>query len=114
MNTIMNELWPFILTALLPAIGLYIGYIHQLKTKVAVMEKTLEDQQKTLDNMQKRMDNHSKKQDDILQAIASMKVDIVKQLSQTDKQISTITARQEVIVADVQSIKQTISIIEKG
>lgn len=113
MNTVMNELWPFILTALLPAIGLYIGYIHQLKTKVAVMENALEDLQKTIDKIQKRQDGHSQKQDDILKAISSLKVELVRQNGETGKQISTIATKQEIISNDLQSIKQVLNINHK-
>ena len=50
MNTVFNELLPYILTAVIPAVGLYIGYIHQLRTKMAVVEKTLETLQRNQDN----------------------------------------------------------------
>ena len=112
MNTILNEIWPYLLTALVPAIGLYIGYIHQLRMKMAVVEKTLETLQRNQDNMQKRMDNHSKKQDEILDAISAMKLELVKQLAQTEKHISTITSEQAVITTEVKNINHTLSIIE--
>lgn len=114
MNTLLIELWPYILTAIVPAIGLYIGYIHQLRTKMAVVEKTLETLQNNQDNMQKRMDNHSRKQDEILNAISSLKIEIVKQLATTEKHINSITTEQAVIAANVKNINHTLSIIEKG
>lgn len=112
MNTILNEIWPYLLTALVPTIGLYIGYIHQLRMKMAVVEKTLETLQRNQDNMQKRMDNHSKKQDEILDAISAMKLELVKQLAQTEKHISAITSEQAVITTEVKNINHTLSIIE--
>ena len=112
MNSILNEIWPYLLTAFVPAVGLYIGYIHQLRMKMAVVENTLQTLQTNQDNMQKRMDNHSKKQDEILDAIASLKVEIVKQLAATEKHINAITTEQAVIAADVKNINHTLSIIE--
>lgn len=102
MNTLLSDIWPILLSAILPSVGLYIGYIHQLRMKMAVMEKTLEAQQKSLDNMQKRMDNHSKKQDDILDAIAQLKVEIVERFSGYEKDIA-------VISTEVKSINKTLN-----
>ena len=82
--------------------------------KMAVVENTLQTLQANQDNMQKRMDNHSKKQDEILEAISSLKVEIVKQLAATEKHINNITTEQAVIAADVKNINHTLSIIEKG
>ena len=109
MNSVFNELLPYILTAVIPAVGLYIGYIHQLRTKMAVVEKTLETLQRNQDNMQKRMDNHSKKQDEILDAIAALRVEVVKQLAETEKHINAITTEQAVIAAEVKIINQNLS-----
>ena len=109
MNTVFNELLPYILTAVIPAVGLYIGYIHQLRTKMAVVEKTLETLQRNQDNMQKRMDNHSKKQDEILDAISALRVEVVKQLAATEKHINTITTEQAVIASEVKNINQVLS-----
>lgn len=108
MNSVFNELLPYILTAVIPAVGLYIGYIHQLRTKMAVVEKTLDTLQRNQDNMQKRMDNHSKKQDEILNAIAALRVDVVKQLAETEKHINNITTEQAVIAAEVKNINQNL------
>lgn len=109
MNSLINDLWPYLLTAGIPALGLYIGYIHQLRMKMAVVEKTLETLQRNQDNMQRRMDNHSKKQDEILNAIAALRVEVVKQLAETEKHINTITTEQAVIAAEVKNINQALS-----
>lgn len=114
MNTLLNDIWPYLLTAAVPTIGLYIGYIHQLRMKMAVVEKTLETLQRNQDNMQKRMDSHSKKQDEILNAIAVMKVELVEKIAATEKHISAITAEQAVIATEVKNINHTLSILEKG
>lgn len=109
MSTIVSELLPYILTAVIPAIGLYIGYIHQLRMKMAVVEKTLETMQNNQDNMQRRMDNHSRKQDEILSAIAQLRVEVVKQLAATEKHINAINTEQAVIASEVKIINQTLS-----
>jgi uncharacterized membrane-anchored protein YhcB (DUF1043 family) len=109
MNSIIEVIWPYLATAVVSAVALYIGYIHQLRMKMAVLEKTLENQQYALDNLTKRMDNHSKKQDDILEAIAALKVDIVRQLASTEQHISAITTEQAVIAADVKNIKDSLT-----
>lgn len=112
MDTLFTEIWPYLLTAAVPTIGLYIGYIHQLRLKMAVVEKTLETLQRNQDNMQKRMDSHSKKQDEILAAISAMKLELVKQLADTEKHISALSKEQAVVAADVKNINHTLSIIE--
>ena len=109
MNSVFNELLPYILTAVIPAVGLYIGYIHQLRMKMAVVEKTLETLQRNQDNMQKRMDNHSKKQDEILAAISELKVEVVKQLSATEKHINNITTEQAIIASDLKNLNKVLS-----
>ncbi len=90
MYSFFNDLLPYILTAFFSALGLYIGYIHQLRTKVAILEKTLETLQRNQDNMQKRMDSHSKKQDEILEAISELNVEVIKQLDATAKEQAVI------------------------
>ena len=80
MNTLMNDIWPYLLTALLPAIALYVGYIHQLKLEVAVLKTTVDDLKKDLESVQKRQDSHSKKQDDILKSITDLKVEMLKEM----------------------------------
>ena len=102
MNSVFSDLWPYIVTAIIPAVGLYIGYIHQLRTKMAVVEKTLEILQRNQDNMQKRMDSHSKKQDEILDAISKFKVEVIKQLDATAQE-------QAVIATELKHITNALS-----
>lgn len=40
MGEIMNQIWPYLLTAMVTAVGTYIGAIHKLRIKVAVLEFT--------------------------------------------------------------------------
>lgn len=109
MNSVFSDLWPYIVTAIIPAVGLYIGYIHQLRTKMAVVDKTLETLQRNQDNMQKRMDSHSKKQDEILKAISELDVRVLKQLLETEKHIDSISKEQAVIANEVKNINQKLT-----
>lgn len=109
----ISDLWP-LLTIIVPIIVLYFGYIQQLRIRVAVLEQANEDMQKTLINMQKRMDNHSKKQDDILEAIASLKVELVRQIAATEKQVNSIKTEQVAIAADLKNITRTLSNINRN
>ena len=109
----ISDLWP-LLTIIVPIIVLYFGYIQQLRIRVAVLEQANEDMQKTLINMQKRMDNHSKKQDDILEAIASLKVELVRQIAATEKQVNSIKTEQVAIAADLKNITHTLSNINRN
>lgn len=92
MGTIIEVIWPNLLAALLTVIGLYVGYIHKLKVDVAVLQKTVEDQQKIIDNMIKRLDSHSKKQDEIYETLTTMKVEIVKQMGAMTANISSLAS----------------------
>lgn len=109
----ISDLWP-LLTIIVPIIVLYFDYIQQLRIRVAVLEQANEDMQKTLINMQKRMDNHSKKQDDILEAIASLKVELVRQMAATEKQVNSIKTEQVAIAADLKNINRTLSNINRN
>lgn len=106
MNTILSDFWPA-LTIIVPIVVLYFGYIQQLRIRVAVLEETTRNQQILIEKMQQRMDSHSKKQDEILSAISSLKVDIVKELG-------AVTNEQSIMAADIKSINRTLSIIDKG
>jgi hypothetical protein len=87
----LTDLWP-VLSIVVPIVVLYFGYIQQLRIRVAVLEKTVENQQLIIDNQQKRMDSHSKKQDDILDLVTDLKVEMVKQISQMTAELGTISA----------------------
>ena len=103
----MNDIWPFLLTALITAVAGYIGYIHTLKTRVAVLEKTIEDLMKTIESMQKRMDSHSKKQDDILNCVNAMKLEVLKQIGAMNTSMSG-------LASDVKNLQNLITISDMG
>ena len=89
MTTFITDIQPIMLTALIGIIIAYARYVNTLKTRVAVLERTIEDLLKTIDRMQERLDSHSKKQDEIHETLndvksdmKDMKVEIVKEMGQ--------------------------------
>ena len=73
MNTLISDIQPILFTALVGIIIGYARYVNALKTRVAVLEKTVEDLLKTIESMQKRLDSHSKKQDEIYNTLTDVK-----------------------------------------
>lgn len=92
MDKIYTDIWPSFLGAVLTAVGLYAGYIRKLVVDVAVLQKTVENQQKIIDNMTKRLDAHSKKQDEIYDTLSDMKVELVKQIGQMSASIGALAS----------------------
>jgi predicted nucleic acid-binding Zn-ribbon protein len=95
MNQVVIDLWPVItgsvLTAVFSAAGMYIGFVHRLRTKVAVMEVEVVE-------LKRRVEGHSRKQDDIMSAINGIRNDMNEKLNQ--------------ITVDIAKIKTTLTIIE--
>jgi hypothetical protein len=73
MNNLMNDIWPYLLPALIAGIAGLIGWVHNLRTRVAILEKTVESQQK-------RIDSHSIKQDGFLEKINSLEKKMIEQM----------------------------------
>ena len=80
MNSVMMDIWPYLLPALLAGIAGLVGWVHNLRTRVAILEKMME-------NLQKRMDSHSKKQDEILDKMNSMDRELMRQMSSLSSEI---------------------------
>lgn len=102
----LSDLWP-LLTIIVPIVVLYFGYIQQLRIRVAVLEKTVENQKQIIDNQQKRMDSHSKKQDEILNLVTDLKLEMVKQISNMTSELGTISA-------DVKNINRMFAVNDNG
>ena len=92
MEKILSDIWPSLIGAFITAIGLYAGYIRKLIVDVAVLQKTVENQQNIIDNMTKRLDSHSKKQDEIYDTLNDMKVELVKQIGQMSASIGALAS----------------------
>jgi hypothetical protein len=85
MNTLITDLWPYLVTALFGAVGWQFRESYVLKTKVAVMEKSI-------DSMQNRLDSHSKKQDAILERISSMEKEVLKETGTVRSDIAALAS----------------------
>lgn len=105
MSTIATEIWPYLLTALISAIGFYIGFVHKLKVEVAVLKKTVEDMQGEINAIHKRQDSQSKKLDEIQRSITDMKLEMVKLVGDMgvnfNKQMSEMSLTVTTLATDV-------------
>jgi uncharacterized membrane-anchored protein YhcB (DUF1043 family) len=114
MTTFINDIQPILLTALVGVIIAYARYVNSLKTRVAVLERTIEDLLKTIDNMQKRLDSHSKKQDEIHETLndvkgdmKDMKVEIVREMGQMASNLSS-------LASDLKGLNNLLAISDYG
>ena len=114
MNTFISDIQPILLTALVGVIIAYARYVNSLKTRVAVLEKTIEDLLKTIESMQKRLDSHSRKQDEIYDTLnvvkgsmSDMKVEIVKEMG-------SMTASMSSMASDIQGLSRLLSFCDTG
>lgn len=98
----ISDIWP-VVTVIVPIVVLYFGYIQQLRIRVAVLEKTVENQQQVIESQQKRMDSHSKKQDEILNLITDLKLEMLKQNSNLSNELS-------IVAADVKNLARALSV----
>ena len=114
MNTFISDIQPILLTALVGVIIAYARYVNALKTRVAVLERTIEDLLKTIESMQKRLDSHSKKQDEIHDTLndvkgdmKDMKVEIVKEMGQMASNLSS-------LASDLKGLNNLLAISDVG
>ena len=54
---ILNSIWPILLGCVLTAIGTYIGFIHGLRIKVALLELRVEKNEQRLDRKSAMLDS---------------------------------------------------------
>ena len=104
---VIQSIQPILFTALVGVVIAYARYVNTLKTRVAVMEKTIEDLLKTVEAMQKRLDSHSKKQDEIYNILTGMKVEMVKEMGQ-------ITASVSSLASDIKGLSNLLAITDVG
>lgn len=95
MNQVVVDLWPVlggsVLTGILSVLGMYFGWVHKLRTEMAVVEVELGE-------LKRRVEGHSKKQDQILSAINNIQTDMNEKLNK--------------IAIDIARINTTLTIIE--
>lgn len=107
MNQLLLDLWPFIIPALFAIIGWQWKESHTTKTRVAVLEKAIDDLLKTIESMQKRQDSHSQKQDEILEKMNSMEHELLKQIGTMGVNIGS-------LASDVKNLSNLLSITDMG
>ena len=113
MDTIAN-LQPILYTALVGIIVAYARYVNTLKTRVAVLEKTIEDLAKTMEAMQKRLDSHSKKQDEIYDTLGDMKGDMSGMKVDIVREMGQITANLSAMASDIKGLSNLLAITDVG
>jgi len=122
--TIIKEL----ISAVVAALIMYIGFINTLRTKVAVLEDNVEElqekckeatekfedmahklavQEDKVKRLETRQDNHSKKNDDIINLITEFKMEIMERIGNVNVQMGKISS-------DVENINNTIAIFDSG
>jgi cobyric acid synthase len=116
MNQVMNDIWPILLGAIVSAIGLYIGFINNLRTEVRLLKekiKQLEEKCKEVTDevnkqvhlntimeekvkkMETRQESHSKKYDELLELINDIKLEMVKNFTGLRSEINSFNAMIE-------------------
>ena len=100
MNSLMTDIWPYLLPALIAGIAGLIGWVHNLRTRVAILERTVE-------NQQKRIDSHSAKQDGLLDKMNSMEKKFIETVGDVRSDIQGLSS-------DVKGLSQLILISDPG
>jgi hypothetical protein len=100
MNRVMIDIWPYLLPVLLAGGAGLIGWVHNLRTRVAILEKMTE-------NLQKRMDSHSKKQDEILDKMNSMERELLRQVGNINVSMGSLSS-------DVQGLSRLLTFCDTG
>ena len=100
MNSLMLDLWPYLLPVFIAGIVGLSGWVHNLRTRVAILEKTV-------DNQQKRIDSHSIKQDGLLDKMNSMEKKFIENVGDVRKDIQGLSS-------DVKGLSQLILVSDKG
>ena len=96
----MNDLWPYLLPALIAGIAGLIGWVHNLRTRVAILEKTVE-------NQQKRIDSHSIKQDGFLDKINDLEKKMIEQ-------VGGVRADIQGLLSEFKGLSNLILVSDKG
>ena len=113
MIQVMTDIWPFLVTAIIAVVGWQFREGYLLKTKVAVMEKSIDalqdtikavsdNTQRSIEHLQKRQDSHSKKQDDIMTLLTNFKVEVLREVGEMSSSVN-------VLAADVKNLSALIS-----
>ena len=114
----MTDIWPYLIPAIMAVVGWQFRESYLLKTKVAVMEKsidgikdsmksTTDNIQKSIEHLQNRQDSHSKKQDAAMELLTDFKMEMLKE-------VGTMSSNVSGLAADVKNLSNLISITDVG
>ncbi len=114
----MTDIWPYLIPAILAVVGWQFRESYLLKTKVAVMDKsidgikdsmksTTDNIQKSIEHLQNRQDSHSKKQDAVMELLTDFKMEMLKE-------VGTMSSNVSGLAADVKNLSNLISITDVG
>lgn len=73
MEVFVTNVWSMLATAIVTAIGTYIGFIHKLRVKVAVLENKMERVESEVQRVDKRVDRKSEQFDKIQEDISDIR-----------------------------------------
>lgn len=94
MNQLVVDLWPVItgsiVTGILSVVGMYFGWVHRLRTDMAVVEVELTE-------LKRRVEGHSKKQDNILSAVNTIQKDMNEKLNKISIDLAKISTTLNII-----------------
>lgn len=118
MNQVMTDIWPYLIPAIMAVVGWQFRESYLLKTKVAVMEKSIEgiresmrtttdNIQKSIEHIQSRQDSHSKKQDAVMDLLTDFKMEMLKEVGNMSSNVSG-------LASDVKNLSNLISITDVG
>ena len=74
----------------LGTVGMYLGFINNLRSKVAVLETKVE-------SLKNRVDSHSKKQDDVIAVMGAFKQEVANMLNEIAIDIAKINTKLNLI-----------------
>lgn len=100
MNNLMIDIWPYLMPVLFAGIAGTIGWVHNLRTRVAILERMV-------DSQQKRIDSHSSKQDGLLDKINSMEKKFIENMGDVRSDIQGLSS-------DVKGLSNLILASDKG
>ena len=114
----MTDIWPYLIPAIMAVVGWQFRESYLLKTKVAVMEKsidgikdsmnsTTDNIQKSIEHLQNRQDSHSKKQAAVMELLTDFKMEMLKE-------VGTMSSNVSGLAADVKNLSNLISITDVG
>ena len=114
----MTDIWPYLIPAIMAVVGWQFRESYLLKTKVAVMEKsidgikdsmnsTTDNIQKSIEHLQNRQDSHSKKQDAVMELLTDFKMEMLREVGNMSSNVGILTA-------DVKNLSNLISITDVG